>query len=119
MIIHTGTNDITRDGSEIVATNIIDLAKYARSQKGVGQVLICSVTQRKDLGSFVYSRAESVNNRLRSISQKTAGKSFVDLRETLDRCHFSGLSRDAVHYNRAGAANALKMITASTSDFLA
>ena len=67
----------------------------------------------------MYSRAESVNNRLRSISQKTAGVGFVDLREKLDRCHFSGLTRDAVHYNRAGAANASKMITASTGDFLA
>ena len=38
------------------------------------------------------------------------GVRFVDLREQLDRCPFTGLSRDALHYNRAGASRVLNGI---------
>ena len=97
VVIHAGANDIARKGSEIVANTILDLAERARNQKGVRHVFICSVTPRKDLGSFIFSRAESVNNRLRSLCLKAANITFIDLRQTLDGCSFNGLSKDAIH----------------------
>ena len=83
------------------------------------QVYICSVTPRKDLDSFIYSRAESVNNRLNSLCTKMADITFIDLRQQLDRCPFTGLVKDAVHYNKAGAARVLNAIIDSAGNFLA
>ena len=118
VVLHVGTNDIARKGSEGIAKSILGLAQQAKGHAGVRQVYICSVTPRKDLGSFVFSRSESVNNRLRSLCNKTDRVSFIDVRQKLDRCQFGGLVRDAIHYNRPGAAQALKLIKDSAKDFL-
>ena len=118
VVLHVGTNDIARKGSEGIAKSILGLAQQAKGHTGVRQVYICSVTPRKDLGSFVFSRSESVNNRLRSLCNKTDRVSFIDVRQKLDRCQFGGLVRDAIHYNRPGAAQALKLIKDSAKDFL-
>ena len=66
----------------------------------------------------LFSRSESVNNRLRSLCNKTDRVGFIDVRQKLDRCQFGGLVRDAIHYNRPGAAQALKLIKDSAKDFL-
>ena len=63
VVLHVGTNDLTSKGSEQIVSNLVKLAQQAKKRSGVKQVYICSVTPRKDIGSFVYSRAESVNNR--------------------------------------------------------
>ena len=118
VVLHVGTNDIARKGSEGIAKSILGLAQQAKDHAGVRQVYICSVTPRKDLGSFVFSRSESVNNRLRSLCNKTDRVGFIDVRQKLDRCQFGGLVRDAIHYNRPGAAQALKLIKDSAKDFL-
>ena len=119
--LHVGTNDLSRKGSEEIAMNIVRIAKLTKARSGTRQVLICSVTPRRDLGSFIFSRSESVNNRLRSLCTNMPGVRFVDLREQLDRCPFTGLSRDALHYNRAGASRVLNGIvhTALSGSFLA
>ena len=53
VVLHVGTNDIARKGSEGIAKSILGLAQQAKDHAGVRQVYICSVTPRKDLGSFV------------------------------------------------------------------
>ena len=117
VVIHVGTNDVVRKGSEEVVKEVLDLALETKGKDGVRQVYVCSITPRKDHGSFIFSRSESINNRLRHLCPKSKIV-FIDLRAKLERCQFSGLARDAVHYNRAGATQALKMITESAGYFL-
>ena len=105
-------------GSEIVAKNIFGLAEQARGQRGVRRVYICSVTSRKDRGSFIFSRTESVNSRLHSMCLKSNDVSFIDLRHQLDNCPFNGMARDALHYNRAGSAQVLRSISDNVGHFL-
>ena len=119
VIFHVGTNDLTSKGSEQIASDLFKLAKETGGRSGVDEVYICSVIPRKDLGSLVFSRSESVNNRLHSLCMKTTGITFIDLRQDLDRCPFTGLVRDALHYNRAGASHALDKIMDSVGNFLA
>ena len=118
VILHVGTNDVTRMGSELVAKNIFGLAQQARGQRGVCRVYICSVTPRKDRGSFIFSRSESVNSRLHSMCSKSNDVTFIDLRHQLDSCPFNGMARDALHYNRAGAAQVLRSIGDKVGSFL-
>ena len=118
VVIHIGTNDITRKGSEGTANSILDLAQQAKNHGGVRQVFICNVTPRKDKGSFIFSRSESVNNRLRSLCFNTDVK-FIDLRAKLEACKFNGLFKDDVHYNKAGATEALRVIADTVKHFLA
>ena len=118
IVLHVGTNDLTRKGSEEIAVNLVNLAQHAKTNSGIKQVFICSVTPRKDLGSFIFSRSESVNNRLRSLCIETTGVRFIDLREELDRCPFTGLARDGLHYNKVGATRVLDVITNSVGSFL-
>ena len=113
VVFHIGTNDLAEKGSEVIASNIMKLAQQTKSHPGIQHVYVCSVTPRKDLGSFIFSRSESVNNRLHSLCKGTAGVNFIDLRQQLDRCPFTGLVRDALHYNNAGASQVLKKITDS------
>ena len=117
VVLHTGTNDITRKGSEVVARSVFKLAQQAIEQ-GARRVYVCSVASRKDGGSFLFSRSESVNNRLYSLCLNDDNVSFIDLRQRLGGCPFDGLARDVVHYNRAGAVQALRMVTDITNDFL-
>ena len=117
VVIHVGTNDVTRRGSEEVVRDILGLAQKAKLEGGLRRVHVCSVTPRKDRGSFIFSRTESVNNRLRSLCP-TSGISFIDLRPRLEISQFCGLLRDAVHYNKVGATRALQMIAESAGDFL-
>ena len=117
VVIHVGTNDVSRRGSEQVVRDVLDMAQKIKSKNGARNVYICSVTPRTDQGSYIFSRSESINNRLRlSCSKSTI--SFIDLRSTLGRCAFSGLLRDRVHYNREGAMEVLKMIAESVDNFL-
>ena len=118
LVLHVGTNDLTRKGSEEIAVNLVKLAQHAKTCSGIKQVFICSVIPRKDLGSFIFSRSESVNNRLRSLCMGTAGVRFIDLREQLDRCPFTGLARDALHYNKVGATRVFDVINNSVGSFL-
>ena len=118
IVFHSGTNDLARKGSEKIAADLVNLAQRTKARPGIRQVYICSVTSRKDLGSFVYSRSESVNNRLRSLCMKTHGVKFIDLRERLEKCTFTGLARDALHYNKAGASCVLNAISDSVGGFL-
>ena len=118
VVINVGTNDITRKGSEVVVKDILSLAEDTKRKDGVQHVYICSVTPRKDSGSFIFSRSESVNNRLCSLCSKSSGISFIDLRQKLDRCQCNGIQRDGVHYNRAGATQILRAISVSAGDFL-
>ena len=117
VVIHVGTNDVVRKGSEEVVKDMLDLALETKGQDGVRKVYVCSITPRKDRGSFIFSRSESINNRLRHLCPKS-NIVFIDLRAKLERCQFGGLARDTVHYNRAGATQALKMITESAGHFL-
>ena len=118
IVLHVGTNDLTRKGSEEIAINLVNLAQHAKTFCEMKQVFICSVTPRRDLGSFIFSRSESVNNRLRSLCIETTGVQFIDLREELDGCPFTGLARDALHYNKVGATRVLDVITSSVGSFL-
>ena len=118
VVLHVGTNYLAHDGSEKIAKGLVRLAQQTRTSRGVEHVFICSVTPRKDLGPFVYSRSESVNNRLHSLCMTTAGVSFIDMRQQLDGCPFTGLAKDAVHYNKAGASAVLNKVIRSISDFL-
>ena len=119
VVLHVGTNDLAGSGSELIASNLMKLAVEIKGRPGVKHVHVCSVTPRRDLGSFIFSRADSVNNRLRSLCLKTPGVNFIDTREQLDRCPFTGLVRDALHYNKAGASRVLTMIMTSVEAFLA
>ena len=106
-------------GSEQIASDLVKLAKETGGRSGIDQVYICSVVPRTDLGSLVFSRSESVNNRLHSLCMETTGVTFIDLRQDLDMCPFTGLVRDALHYNRAGASRVLGKIRDSVGSFLA
>ena len=117
VVFHIGTNDITRKGSEVVARSIFKLAQQAIEQ-GARRAYLCSVASRKDGGSFLFSRSESVNNRLYSLCSKDERVCFIDLRQRLGGCPFDGLARDGVYYNRAGVVQALRMVTDMTKDFL-
>ena len=119
IVIHVGANDVKRKRSELVAKDIYALAEKTKRTDGVRQVFICSVTQRLDNGSFIFSRSESVNNRLRTFCSKAPGISFIDLRPKLDKCPFSGIHRDGLHYNRQGASQTLRSILEATNYFLA
>ena len=117
VVIHVGTNDIARMGSEVVANNVFRLAEQIKEQPCVRKVFICSVIPRTDHGSFIFSRSESVNNRLHSLCLKS-NVTFIDLRRQLDRSPFNGLARDAVHYNKAGAVQVLRLIEQAIGGFL-
>ena len=78
LIIHAGTNDLAKKGSEEIASSLVKLAQNVKGRSRVRQVYICSVTPRKDLGAFIFSRSESVNNRLRSLCMETRGIRFID-----------------------------------------
>ena len=119
IVLHVGTNDLPQNGSETIATNVVKLAQYTKARPGVKHVYICSVTPRTDLGSFIFSRSESVNNRLHSLCSRTPGVEFIDLRQQLNRCPFNGLTKDALHYNKSGASHALHKIAEHTGAFLA
>ena len=116
--LHVGTNDLTRKGSEEIAVNLIQLAQHTKTRSGVKQIFICSVTSRRDLGPFIFSRSESVNNRLRSLCANMPGIRFIDLREQLATCPFAGLARDGLHYNKAGSSRAFNRIAHSAHSFL-
>ena len=118
VVLHIGTNDIARNGSELIAKNIFQLATRTKEQRGVQKVCICSIPPRKDRGSFLFSRCESVNNRLYYLCSKATSVEFIDLREQLDSCPFSGLARDSIHYNQAGASQALRTIRDTIDGFL-
>ena len=118
VVFHIGTNDVVGMGSEVVAKNIFGLAEQARGLPGVRRVYICSVTSRKDRGSFIFSRTESVNSRLHSMCLRSNDVSFIDLRHQLDHCPFNGMSRDGLHYNRAGTVQVLRSIGDRVGNFL-
>ena len=52
---------------------------------------ISHLIPRKDIGSFIYSRSESVNYWLCSLCSQNPDISFIDLRQTLHSRRFSGL----------------------------
>ena len=66
----------------------------------------------------IFSRSESVNNRLQSLCEEMRVVKFIDLREQLDACPFSGLVRDRLHYNKAGASCIVNKILHSANTFL-
>ena len=118
VVIHVGTNDISQRGSEEVVRDVLGIAQKIKSGNGVRNVHICSVTPRTDQGSYIFSRSESINNRLRLLCSKSK-INFIDLRSALEGCAFGGLLRDRVHYNKEGATQVLKMIAESVDNFLA
>ena len=112
VVLHMGTNDVVSDGSEVVAKRIFEAARRAKSLAGVTSVYVCSIIPRVDRSSFIYSRADSVNNCLKDWSVNGEYQ-FVDMREELERCRFNGHGRDDVHYNRAGAMAAVNTLSKS------
>lgn len=118
VVIHAGTNDLAREGSERVVANLIRLAQRTKSRPGVQGVCICSVTPRRDMGSFIFSRSDSVNNRLDSLCKQLPGIMFIDLRKRLESCPFGGLTKDALHYNNAGSSYVLREIIGLARTFL-
>ena len=118
VVIHAGTNDLACEGSERVVANLIRLAQRTKSRPGVQRVCICSVTPRRDMGSFIFSRSDSVNNRLDSLCKQLPGIMFIDLRKRLESSPFGGLTKDALHYNKAGSSYVLREIIGLAITFL-
>ena len=66
---------------------------------------------------LVFSRSETVNNRLHSLSMKTECVNFIDVWQKLDICQFGGLLRDALHYkNQDNTTNQCKPIQYNTTN---
>ena len=105
VVLHVGCNDIAVKGSEAVVNDIIDNAIEAAENAKTRKVYICSVVPRSD-NSMLFSRSESVNNRLVKKCSEFAefGITFVDLRSEVWKCKYNGLDRSGFHYNRAGAS---------------
>ena len=118
LVLHVGTNDVVHMGSEIVAKNVFKLAQSAKKQRGLRRIFVCSVVPRTDRGSFIFSRCESVNNSLHALCLKSSDVHFMDLRERLDDCPFSGLGKDALHYNKAGSSEIMRFINSTVDHFL-
>ena len=113
VILHVGCNDIAVKGSETVVNDIIDTALEASENVKTRNVYVCSVVPRND-NSVLYSRSESVNNRLVKKCSEF-GMMFVDLRSEIQKCKFQGLDRSGFHYNRAGASAVFRQLVGSTS----
>ena len=78
------------------------LVKAAKEVRAGINVTVCSIPNRIDQGTYIFSRSESVNSQLGNLT-KAWGASFLDL-SYIDRKVGGFLSRDGVHYN-IGAQN--------------
>ena len=101
VIVHIGTNDMQRTGSEVLLDKIRHLIKAAKNSRSGVDMTICSIPNRVDKGGYVFSRSESVNARL-GLLCKQEGATHLDLSHVQSQCSFP-LARDGVHYSRKGA----------------
>lgn len=105
VVVHAGTNDASRFGSEEILGSFKDLiaeASRVESESGVRVSLsFCSIVPRSDRGSEVWSRVVGLNQRLRDFCRSN-GVEFVDLRPVLDSCRLP-LNRSGVHYTARAA----------------
>ena len=116
VIVHVGTNDVQRTGSEVLLGKIRNLIRAAKDSRSGVDMTICSIPSRVDKGGFVFSRSESVNSRLTTIC-KEEGATHLDLSHELRKCRFP-LGRDGVHYSWKGAQVVGTLIGEVANNFL-
>ena len=115
VILHIGTNDTVKAGSEKIIKNIVSLIQEAKDANKDAEVGVCSIPSRTD-NEVAFSRAEGINNRLGEIC-RNAGAEFIDLRGYLVSCRW-WRARDGVHYSEEGARIAGERIGEITDSFL-
>ncbi len=105
IVVHVGTNDASRLGSEEILGSfrrLTKLAKAASLSRGVeAKLTICSIVPRVDRGPLVWSRVENLNQRLRRLCDENGCK-FLDLRYGVEGCR-TPLDRSGVHYTQEAA----------------
>jgi hypothetical protein len=100
VILHVGTNDTPKSGSELIMGRLRQAIKACREARSGVQVAVCAIPSRLDKGGITWSRSEGVNDRLRVLCI-AEGAVFLDTREALRHCK-SPMARDGVHYSKEG-----------------
>lgn len=112
VIVHVGTNDIRKAGSQELLTKLRNLIRAAHDARSGVSVEVCSIPSRTDQGGYVFSRSESVNNQLARLCE-SEGASCIDLGYVK-----SPLGRDGVHYSPLGAAVVANNLAGKINSFL-
>ena len=95
VVLLVGTNDIKKEGSEIILSkfkNLIDESQKIKNRK----VSVVGIPRRIDLDQFHNSRRIGVNTRLKEMCEALNGE-FIEY-EPID----SWLARDGLHLNHLG-----------------
>lgn len=120
VVVHAGTNDASRFGSEEILDsfqNLVAEASRVESESGVRVSLsFCSIVPRRDRGSEVWSRIIGLNRRLQDFCRDN-GVGFVDLRPVLGSNRAS-LDRSGVHYTARTAELVARRILEDNRAFL-
>ena len=115
VIVHVGTNDCSKIRSQVLLDKIRNLIRTAMKARSNVTVDICSIPSRKDLGDFVFSRAESVNDQLAELC-KNEGVPFHNLKACMNMRNY--LQNDGVHYSTAGAERVGVLLAERCDNFL-
>lgn len=117
VILHAGTNNVHKDGSEIVLDHYKNFIKNVQEAHSDTAVVICSIPDRRDKGSLTFSRVISINQRLPKVCQGK-GTSALPLHSRLDCLNVDPMHYDGVHYSQAGAYVAGEHIASVVDNFL-
>lgn len=110
VIVHVGTNDVTKMGSQELLAKLGRLIRAAKDARTGISVEVCKVPSRTDKGNYIFSRSESVNCQLARLCREN-GASCLDLGGYR-------LGVDGVHYNTLGATSVSSNIAKSIISFL-
>ena len=117
VFIHSGADEAESQGAYNMLDNLIRMVEYARSQKNVKLVSVCSVEERWDVGRTVYENIKTVNAELAQLCS-TTGCTFIDLRPRFNESLYGGINRTGVLYTFEGARNVAQHILSETAGFL-
>ena len=116
VVLHVGTNDTPRTGSELIIAKLRQLIRACRDARSGVKVSVCAIPSRTDKGGMTWSRSEGVNDRL-TVVCAAEGAKFLDTRKALRRCE-SPMARDGVHFSGEGAKAVGTAIVKETKSFL-
>ena len=116
VVLLVGTNDVAKTSSQILLGKLRSLIRAAKNARTSVSVEICTLPSRKDKGSYVFSRSESVNTQLVRVC-KSEGAGYLDV-SSVGIVGNELLGRDGVHFSRQGAAAVGHKIAGQINSFL-
>lgn len=116
VIVNVGTNDVGKLASQEVLSKFKNLIRTVKRLRTGVDVALCTIPSRKDEGTYIYSRSESINNQLAKLCAEE-GASVIDSRLKTTRLKHM-LGWDGVHYTREGAQVVGSLIGRVAESFL-